>query len=157
MTKNQVNTQHIVTQNRRARYDYSIEETFNAGLSLTGSEVKSLRAGRASLVDAYADDRSGDFYLCNSNIPEYGPAGRFNHEPKRPRKFLLKRKEMNFLIGAINQKGKTVVALSIYFNERGLAKVQLGLATGKRQVDKREAIQKRDWQRQKNRLLRSRG
>lgn len=157
MSKKKTDDNRIVTQNRRARYDYFIEETFSAGVALVGSEVKSLRGGRASLADAYADEKDGEFFLYNCHIPEYAAANRFNHIPTRPRKLLIKRKEIDYFIGAVQQKGKTLIPLSIYFNDRGFAKIQLGLVTGKKKIDKREDIQKRDWQRQKARLLRDRG
>jgi len=147
----------LVAQNRKARHDYLIEDSLEAGLVLTGTEVKSLRQGRASIVEAYAADEKGDLYLFNSHIPIYDAAGRFNHQPKRPRKLLLHRRELARLIGLIRREGYTLVPLSLYFTERGIAKVELGLARGKRKVDKRETQKRRDWQRQKARLLRERG
>ena len=147
----------LVAQNRKARHNYLIEESLEAGLMLTGTEVKSLRQGRASIGEAYAADERGELYLFNSHIPIYDAAGRFNHEPKRPRKLLLHRRELARLIGLIRREGYTLVPLSIYFNERGIAKVQLGLARGKRKADKRESEKRRDWQRQKARLMRERG
>ena len=147
----------LVAQNRKARHNYLIEESLEAGLMLTGTEVKSLRQGRASIVEAYAADERGELYLFNAHIPPYGAAGRFNHEPKRPRKLLLHRRELARLIGLIRREGYTLVPLSLYFNERGIAKVQLGLARGKRKADKRESEKRRDWQRQKARLMRERG
>ncbi len=147
----------LIAQNRKARHSYHIEDSLEAGLVLTGTEVKSLRLGRASIVEAYAADQGGELYLFNSHIPVYDPAGRFNHEPKRRRKLLLHRREMARLIGLIRREGYTLVPLSLYFNERGIAKVELGLARGKRQADKREAAKQRDWQRQKARLMRERG
>lgn len=147
----------LVAQNRKARHDYLIEDSLEAGLVLTGTEVKSLRQGRASIVEAYAADEKGDLYLFNSHIPIYDAAGRFNHQPKRPRKLLLHRRELARLIGLIRREGYTLVPLSLYFTERGIAKVELGLARGKRKVDKRETEKRRDWQRQKARLLRERG
>ncbi|HEX9768122.1 MAG TPA: SsrA-binding protein SmpB [Kiloniellales bacterium] len=147
----------LVAQNRKARHDYLIEDSLEAGLVLTGTEVKSLRQGRASIVEAYAADEKGDLYLFNSHIPIYDAAGRFNHRPKRPRKLLLHRRELARLIGLIRREGYTLVPLSLYFTERGIAKVELGLARGKRKVDKRETQKRRDWQRQKARLLRERG
>ena len=146
----------LIAQNRKARHTYFIEDSLEAGLVLTGTEVKSLRLGRASIVESYAADEGGELYLFNSHIPIYDPAGRFNHEPKRPRKLLLHRREMARLIGLIRREGYTLVPLGLYFNERGIAKVELGLARGKRQVDKRESEKKRDWQRQKARLMRER-
>lgn len=147
----------LVAQNRRARRDYFIEETLEAGLVLTGTEVKSLRTGRASIAESYASEDKGEFYLINANIPVYAAANRYNHEPKRPRKLLLKKREMAKLHGAAARDGYTLVPLRLYFNHRGIAKLQLGLAKGKRQVDKRETEKKRDWQRQQARLMRERG
>ncbi len=147
----------LVAQNRKARHDYLIEDSLEAGLVLTGTEVKSLRQGRASIVEAYAADEKGDLYLFNSHIPIYDAAGRFNHQPKRPRKLLLHRRELARLIGLIRREGYTLVPLSLYFTERGIAKVELGLARGKRKADKRETEKRRDWQRQKARVMRERG
>jgi SsrA-binding protein len=147
----------LISQNRKARHNYLIEESLEAGLVLVGTEVKSLRQGRASIVEAYAADQQGELYLFNSHIPIYDPAGRFNHQPKRLRKLLLHSRELARLIGLIRREGYTLVPLSLYFNERGIAKVELGLARGKRKVDKRETEKRRDWQRQKARLMRERG
>jgi SsrA-binding protein len=144
-------------QNRRARHDYLIEDTLEAGLVLQGSEVKVLRQGQASISEAYANETAGELFLVNANIPEYSAARHFSHEPRRPRKLLLHRKEMAKLLSAIRREGVTIVPLSIYFNERGRAKVELGLARGKKKADKREAEKNRDWQRDKARLMRSRG
>jgi SsrA-binding protein len=144
-------------QNRRARHDYLIEDTLEAGLVLQGSEVKVLRTGQASIAEAYADAQAGELFLVNANIPEYKAANRFGHEPRRPRKLLLHRKEVNKLLGAIRREGVTIVPLSIYFNERGRAKVELGLAKGKKMADKRQADKDRSWQRDKARIMRSRG
>jgi SsrA-binding protein len=148
-------TERFVAQNRRARHDYHIENTMEAGLQLAGTEVKVLRQGLASINEAYATERDGDIYLINSHFPEY-PASRFNHEPRRPRKLLMHRREINRLMGAIKREGITLVPLSIYFNERGRAKLELGLAKGKRRSDKREAEKQRDWQRDKARIMRER-
>ncbi len=147
----------LVAQNRKARHNYQIEESLEAGLVLTGTEVKSLRQGRASIVEAYAADQQGELYLFNSHIPIYDAAGRFNHQPKRLRKLLLHSRELARLIGLIRREGYTLVPLSLYFNERGIAKVELGLGRGKRKADKRETEKRRDWQRQKARLMRERG
>ncbi len=147
----------FVAQNRKARHNYFIDDTVEAGLVLMGTEVKSLRAGRASLNEAFAQEKEGEFYLLNAHIPEYGPANRFNHEPTRVRKLLLRRKEMGRLIGQMRRQGFTLVPLSVYFSDRGFAKCQLGLGRGKRQVDKRETIKARDWSRQRHRLLRAKG
>ncbi|MGB0180763.1 MAG: SsrA-binding protein SmpB [Candidatus Puniceispirillales bacterium] len=141
-----------VAENRKARHDYDIIETIEAGLVLFGSEVKSLRLGRASIAEAYAGEENGRLVLINANIPEYDGA-RDNHQPKRIRYLLLKKKEQNRLLGHINRDGMTVVPLSIYFNDRGIAKVSLGLAKGRKKHDKREAIKRRDWDRQKARVL----
>jgi SsrA-binding protein len=143
-------------QNRRARYDYLIEDTLEAGLVLQGSEVKVLRQGQASIAEAYANETDGELFLVNANIPEYSAAKHFSHLPRRPRKLLLHRKEMARLLGAIRREGMTLVPLSIYFNERGRAKVELGLAHGKKKADKRQAVKARDWQRDKARIMRSR-
>ncbi|MDJ0611457.1 MAG: SsrA-binding protein SmpB [Kiloniellales bacterium] len=149
--------QTLVAQNRKARHNYQIEDTLEAGLVLTGTEVKSLRQGRASIGEAYAADQGGDLYLINAQIPVYEAANRFNHEPKRARKLLVHRRERSRLIGLVQRQGYTLVPLKLYFNNRGLAKVELGLARGKRQVDKRETEKQRDWQRQKARLMREKG
>jgi SsrA-binding protein len=147
-------TERFVAQNRRARHDYFIESTVEAGLMLTGTEVKVLRQGLASIAEAYASDEGGEIYLVNANFPEY-PAARFNHEPRRKRRLLLHRREIDKILGAIKREGMTVVPLAIYFNERGRAKVELGLARGKRKSDKREAEKQRDWQRSRARILRA--
>jgi SsrA-binding protein len=149
-------TDRFAALNRRARHDYLIEDTLEAGLVLHGTEVKSLRQGGASIVEAYADERGGELFLVNANIPEYKASAHFNHEPRRPRKLLLHKKQMNRLMGAVKREGVTIVPLSLYFNERGRAKVELGLAHGKRKADRRQAERDRDWQRSKARLLRSR-
>jgi SsrA-binding protein len=148
---------NIVAQNRKARRDYTIVEDMEAGVMLTGTEVKSLRQGRGSLVDAYAADEDGELYLYNADIPKYEQAGPANHEPKRKRKLLLHRREIARLGGAVNRKGMALIPLAIYFNKRGLAKVQLALGEGKRQFDKRETEKARDWGRQKARLMRDKG
>lgn len=147
----------LIAQNRRARHDYLIEETFEAGLLLTGTEVKSLRASRCSLGESYAADQGGELFLLNAHISPYGPASRFNHEPKRPRKLLVHKRELDRLLGLTRRGGYTLVPLSIYFNERGIAKIELGLARGKKKADKRETEKARDWQRDKARLMRERG
>jgi SsrA-binding protein len=144
-----------VAQNRRARHDYLIEDTIEAGVVLRGTEVKVLRQGQASITEAYADQSGGELFLVNANIPEYAASAHFNHQPRRPRKLLLHRKQMNRLMGAIQREGITVIPLSIYFNERGRAKVELGLARGKRKADKRQAEKQRDWQRSRARILRA--
>ncbi len=149
-------TDRYIAQNRKARHDYLIEETIEAGLVLAGSEVKSLRRGGVSINEAYAAEREGALYLMNANIPEYA-AARINHEPRRARKLLLRKREMSRLLGAITREGMTIVPLGLYFNERGIAKVAVGLAKGKRKSDKRAAEKERDWKRDKARILRARG
>ena len=141
-----------VAENRRARHDYQIEETIEAGLILMGSEVKSLRSGRASIAESYASEENGNLVLINANIPIY-PAARENHEPKRMRTLLLKAKEKNKYLNMIRRDGYTLVPLSLYFNQKGLAKLSIGLAKGRKKHDKREASKQRDWDRQKHRLL----
>lgn len=139
-------------QNRRARYDYSIEDEIEAGIVLQGTEVKSLRKGEANLNDAYAGEYGEEMWLYNSYIAEYEGGNRFNHETRRPRKLLLSKKEIKKLMGRVKAKGVTLVPLAIYFNSRGFAKVKLGLATGKKQHEKRDSIKDREWERQKSRL-----
>ena len=143
----------VVAQNRKARHNYFIEETFEAGLALTGTEVKSLRGGRSSIAESYVTEAGGEAWLLNADIPEYASGNRFNHERKRPRKLLLHKRQINVLIGAINRAGRTVVPLQVYFNERGRAKIEIALVTGKQAHDKRQAIKERDWKRQRARLL----
>ncbi len=148
----------IAAQNRRARHDYFIEQTVEAGIVLAGTEVKSLRTGQASINESYANEIDGELFLINAHIPEYKQAHRhLQHEVKRPRKLLLHRRELGKLLGSIRREGITIVPLALYFNPRGIAKVQLGLAKGKRKEDKREAEKARDWQRDKARLMRNRG
>ncbi len=149
--------QKTVAENRRARYDYFIEDRFEAGLMLTGTEVKSLRAGEATIAESYAEVRDGAVWLVNANVPEFSHGNRFNHEPRRPRKLLLNVREIDKLTGAVERKGMTLVPLSIYFNGRGRAKVELALAKGKNSADKRQSTKDRDWQRDKARLMRDRG
>jgi SsrA-binding protein len=151
-----LSTQKFAAQNRKARHDFAIEDTIEAGLALLGSEVKSLRLGRCSINEAFAAERDGDFWLLNAHFPEYEGASRFNHEPGRPRKLLLRKREIKRLIGATQRDGMTLVPLSIYFNARGFAKCQIGLARGKKKVDKRAAEKDRDWKREQQRLLRTR-
>ncbi|MBV6632361.1 MAG: SsrA-binding protein SmpB [Alphaproteobacteria bacterium] len=145
----------VVAQNRRARFDYFIDETLEAGIMLTGTEVKSLRFGRASINESYASVEEGELYLINGYIPEYTHAHKSqNHESTRPRKLLVSKKQLNNLIGRTRERGVTLVPISLYFNPRGMAKLEIGVARGKKQHDKRETIKERDWQRQKSRLLR---
>jgi len=155
--KKGLSTGNVVAQNRRARHDYLIEETFEAGIALVGTEVKSLRQGHASINEAYAGNKDGELVLFNTHIQEYGAAKHFSHEPRRPRKLLMHRREISKLIGAVRRGGMTLVPLSIYFNKRGVAKVALALGRGKRSVDKRETLKERDWKRQKARLIREKG
>jgi SsrA-binding protein len=150
-------SRRIVADNRAARYHYTIEDTLEAGISLTGTEVKSLRGGKATIGEAYAGPSGNDLMLFNAYIPEYLEANRFNHDTKRPRRLLLHRRQINKLIGATQRQGYTVVPLKIYFNDKGRAKVELGLGKGKQAHDKREAVKERDWQRDRARLLRDRG
>jgi SsrA-binding protein len=147
----------VVADNRKARFNYEIGEKFEAGIALTGSEVKSLRSGRAAIAESYADARKGEVWLINANITEYIQAGRFNHAPKRPRKLLMHRRQINKLIGAVEREGMTLVPLKLYFNEKGRAKVELALARGKKLHDKRETEKKRSWERERGRLMRAKG
>lgn len=144
-----------VAQNRRARHDYFIEDTIETGIVLTGTEVKSLRAGKASINECFAGEDQGELTLFNAYIAEYDNAKLDNHEPRRPRRLLVRRRERDRLLGQIRRDGVTLVPLSIYFNDRGWVKCELGLAKGKKKVDKRESIKERDWNRQKQRLLKA--
>lgn len=146
-----------IAENRRAKFDYFIEQTVEAGLVLTGTEVKSLRNGRANIAESYAAVEGGAIVLINADIPPYGQANRFNHEPRRPRKLLLHAKEISRLIGSVQREGNTLIPLRLYFNEKGRAKLELALAKGKKLHDKREASAERDWQRDKARLMREKG
>ena len=145
----------MVSQNRKARHNYHIADRFEAGIALTGTEVKSLRQGRASMGEAYAMERGGEIFLINAHIAEYDAGGRFNHVPTRARKLLLKKREIRKLIGNLRRGGMTLVPLSLYFNERGRAKVEIAMATGKRKYDKRASEKERDWKRNKQRLMRA--
>ena len=156
MAKSRRETERFVAQNRKARHDYFIEDTLEAGIVLDGSEVKSLRAGRASMADSWAGERHGELWLFNLYIAKYEAANRFNHEERRPRKLLVHRRQRDKLLGAVQRQGVTLVPLSVYFNDRGIAKVSVGTAKGKRQYDKRQTDKQRDWDRQKARLLRER-
>ena len=147
----------VVAENRKARFNYAIEDTIETGIALTGTEVKSIRSGKSTIAESYADSKDGEIWLINANIPEYLQANRFNHEPKRPRKLLLHQRQINKLIGAVEREGMTVVPLKIYFNDKGRAKVEIALAKGKKLHDKRESEKKRDWGREKGRLMRARG
>jgi SsrA-binding protein len=147
----------VVADNRRARFNYEIGETFEAGIALTGTEVKALRQGRATIAESYADSRGGELWLLNANIPEYLQGGRFNHAPKRPRKLLLHRNHNNKHAGAVDREGMTIVPLKLYFNEKGRAKLEIAVARGKKLHDKRETERKRSWDRERGRLLRNKG
>jgi len=153
-TFNKVKT---VAENRRARFDYAIEDVYEAGIVLRGTEVKSLRFGEGSITESYAEVNDEEVWLINSNIPEFSHGNRYNHEPRRPRKLLLSAREIAKLHGAVARQGMTLVPLSVYFNERGKAKVELALAKGKNVRDKRDTIKERDWKREQGRLLRDRG
>lgn len=154
---NEGRTTRLAAENRKARFNYEIRETFEAGIVLAGSEVKSLRSGKASIVESYASGENGELFLVNADIPEYDKAHQFNHERRRPRKLLLAKRQINKLLGAIEREGMTVVPLKIYFNPRGRAKLEIALAKGKKLHDKRETERARDWQRDKARLLRDKG
>lgn len=147
-------TDKFVAQNRKARHEYFIESTLEAGIVLEGSEVKALRHSQASIAESHAGAMNGEIYLFNCHIPTYKSANRFNHEERRPRKLLLHRRERNKLLGAVKREGITIVPLSIYFNERGIAKIEIGVAKGKRKADKRADEKARDWARDKARILR---
>ena len=148
-----------VAENRRARYDYFIEDSLEAGIMLVSTEVKSMRGGQASLNESHAGEMDGELYLFNAYVPEYSRAGPKDrqHEPRRPRKLLVHRKEMDKLLGAIRREGMTLIPVSLYFNDRGIAKIKLGLAKGKKQHDKRQTEKTRDWNREKSRLMKEKG
>jgi SsrA-binding protein len=147
----------VVADNRRARFNYEIGEVFEAGIALTGTEVKSLRQGRATIAESYADARGGEIWLVNANIPEYLQASRFNHAPKRARKLLLHKRQISKLASAVEREGMTLVPLKMYFNEKGRAKIEIALGRGKKLHDKRETERKRSWNRERGRLLRAKG
>ena len=147
----------VVAENRKARFNYEIVDTYEAGLVLTGTEVKSLREGKANIAESYASDEGGEMWLINAYLPEYLQANRFNHEPRRHRKLLLHRKQLDKLIGAVQRDGRTIIPTKLYWNEKGLAKLEIALAKGKKLHDKREATADRDWARDKARLLRDKG
>jgi SsrA-binding protein len=147
----------LIAENRRAKFDYLLEETFEAGITLTGSEVKSLRLGKANIAESYASADGSNITLVNAYIPEYGPANRFNHEPRRPRRLLLHRKQINKLLGAVRRDGRTLIPVKLYWNDKGLAKLELALAKGKTAPDKRQTVADRDWKREQGRLLRDKG
>ena len=147
----------VVAENRRARYDYAVEDKFEAGIALTGTEVKSLRFGEGSIAESYAEVKDEQVWLINANIPEFSLGNRHNHEPKRPRKLLLHQREITKLFGAVSRQGMTLIPLSIYFNSRGRAKVELALARGRKAPDKREYQKEKDWKREQGRLMRQHG
>lgn len=157
MKKDDKSGYKVVADNRKARYHYEILENFEAGIALTGTEVKSLRTGKATIAEAYAGPSGEELFLFNANIPEYLQANRFNHEPRRPRRLLLHKRQINKLIGAVQRDGYTLIPLKVYFNERGRAKVDIGLGKGKKLHDKRETEKERSWNREKARLMRDKG
>ena len=146
-----------VADNRKARFNYEILDKYEAGIELTGTEVKSLRNGKSNIKDSYANEYKGEMILYNAYIPEYLQANRFNHEPRRPRKLLLHRREIGKLAGAVQREGMTIVPLRLYFNDQGRAKIELAIARGKKTHDKRETEKQRDWNREKSRLMKSHG
>lgn len=150
-------SRRIIAFNRKARHNYEILETVEAGLALVGSEVKSLRDGKANIAESYASPKDGELFLLNATIPIYAQAGRFNHEDRRARKLLLHKRELGRLIGAVRREGMTLVPLRLYFNDRGIAKLELALARGKKLHDKRETEKRRSWEREKARLMREKG
>ncbi|MBV9077721.1 MAG: SsrA-binding protein SmpB [Methylobacteriaceae bacterium] len=147
----------VVADNRKARFHYEIVDTVEAGISLTGTEVKSLRANKATIGESYAGLSGNEIFLFNANIPEYLQANRFNHEPRRPRRLLLHKRQIDKFIGATQREGFTLIPLKLYFNEKGRAKVELALGRGKQLHDKRESEKKRDWERERGRLMRAKG
>lgn len=155
--RTQFDKKKVVAENRRARFEYYIEDVFEAGIMLTGTEVKSLRFGEGTIAESYAEVKRGEVWLVNSNVPEYSHGNRFNHEAKRPRKLLLSAREISRFHGAVERKGMTLVPLSVYFNTRGRAKVELALARGKNNADKRQTVKERDWKREQGRIMRDRG
>jgi len=157
MAKKPDDGRKLVAENRRARFDYLIEDTIEAGIQLVGTEVKSLRRGRANIAESYASTERGELWLINATIPVYPPAGQFNHEPRRPRKLLVRSKELKRLAGAVEREGRTLAPLKLYFNARGIAKLEIALAKGKKAHDKRAATKDREWKRQQSRLLRDKG
>ncbi|MDX2277006.1 MAG: SsrA-binding protein SmpB [Hyphomonadaceae bacterium] len=157
MAKKPDDGRKLVAENRRARFDYMIEEILETGVQLVGTEVKSLRSGRANIAESYASTERGELWLINANIPVYAPAAQFNHEPTRPRKLLVRSRELSKLRSAVEREGRTLVPLELYFNARGIAKLKLALARGKKAHDKRAATKDRDWKRDQARLLRDKG
>ena len=157
MAEKKIGPAKLIADDRKARFHYELLESFEAGIALTGTEVKSLRLGKATIGESYAGPSGVELLLFNADIPEYLQANRFNHERKRPRKLLLHKRQINKLIGAVEREGMTVVPLKIYFNDKGRAKVEIALAKGKKLHDKRETEKKRDWDREKGRLMRAKG
>ena len=157
MAKKEEPNRKLIAENRRARFEYFIEETIEAGIQLVGTEVKSLRNGRANIAESYASPEKGELWLINATIPEYPPAGQFNHEPRRARKLLVRGRELKRLMGAVEREGRTLAPLKLYFNARGIAKLEVALAKGKKAHDKREATKDREWKRQQARLMREKG
>jgi len=149
-------TDGLIAENRRARRDYAVEDTYEAGIVLVGSEVKSLREGKANIAESYAGVENGELWLVNADIPIYTAANRFNHEPRRRRKLLVKKRELAKLTQEVERAGRTIVPLKLYFDNRGIAKLLIGVATGRKAPDKRDVEKKRDWDRQKARILRDR-
>ena len=147
----------IIADNRKARFNYEIGEVVEAGIALTGTEVKSLRQGKANIAESYADAKGGEIWLVNSNIPEYLQASRFNHAPKRPRKLLLHRRQIDKLAVAVDREGMTIVPLKLFFNDKGRAKIEIALGRGKKLHDKRQTEKKRSWERERGRLMRLKG
>jgi SsrA-binding protein len=154
MNNSNIPFKKIVATNRKAKFNYHITENTEAGIMLTGSEVKSIRNGKANITEAYAGEMKGEIYLFNAFIPEYIQANKYNHEARRPRKLLLKKKQINKFIGQIKLKGMTLIAVSMYFNEKNLAKIDLALGKGKAEYDKRETKKDQDWEREKGRIIR---
>lgn len=142
-----------IAMNKKARFNYTIEDELEAGIILMGSEIKSIRAGKVNINDAYADKKDGELYLLNSHIAEFEGANRFNHNPTRPRKLLLHKKEVDKLLGKVKEKGVTLIPLSLYINDKNIAKIKLGVAKGKKLYDKRATMKERDWQRDKERIM----
>ena len=154
MAKKKKSSENIAARNRKARHDYFIEDNYEAGIALQGTEIKSIRSGRACIEESYASEEGGELYLINAYIPEYQAGGRDQHETRRPRKLLLHKKELTKLANAVNREGMTIIPLSLYFNKRGMLKVDLGMAKGKRQHDKRQTDKDRDWKRDQGRIMR---
>src|SRR6267378_1782879 len=157
MAEKKPRTFKIIAENRKARFNYEIGEVVEAGIVLTGSEVKSLRLGKATIAESYADARDGAIWLINSNIPEYLQAHRYNHTPKRPRKLLLHQRQINKFAAAVEREGMTLVPLKLYFNAQGRAKIEIALGKSKKMHDKRDTLKKRSWDRERGRLMRDKG